>query len=376
MFMIKRTTISLIIGCILIGIITVVGVRLWLETNFSKNEDGEVLIGYVTNSRTNEVLVVDLINKAIKDRIPTGGPIHKGPFGIDITPDGEHIYVTNPELNNVLVINTNDHKIEATIPVGSYPMDIIISPDGKFAYIICEKSREIYIIETKSNTVTTVISVGIELGRATISPNGSLLLVLSGDKVLVIDTKTSRVKETIKVEDDGYRASDVAFTPDSRYAYVGSERAHDGYVPKIFVIDVEGSSVVNVIENVTLRPFPDSSINDLAVSPDGHLLYVADSNGHTLTIINTTTNTIIMKMKAKPPNTYGGPRMVVFSPDSRFAYLLYGGGIPIDAPVSEQSSAITIFDTSRFSWHEGLVATIMLGKHAGAMRMTIRTETK
>ena len=223
------------IVCVLMGIIIGAGAHLWLGLNFSNAGEvsnageGKELIAYITNSWTNELLVVDLASKVVKNRIPTGGPLHKGPCGIDITPDGGRIYVTNPELDNVLVVNTTNHRIEANTSVGRRPIDIVISRDGRFAWVLCSDSHEVYIIQTESNRIVNIISVDAAPHCAAISPDGSWLYVgtsrfwyqgsmyCASGKILVINASANTVMEIIDLG-SGTWVSNVVFTPDSRYA--------------------------------------------------------------------------------------------------------------------------------------------------------------
>lgn len=337
------------------------------------------LIAWVTSDHSNEVLVVDLINKNIKNRILTGGPRGHGPFGIDVMPNDGRVYVTHPKLGNVLVINTTTQKIQATIYVGKRPEDIVIGPDGRFAYVLCSDTHEVYVIQTKTNTIVNVITLDSKPRNAAITPDGSCLYITTSKfwyqdtvycasgKVLVINTKTNTVIDAIEFE-NGIYTSDVVFTPDCRYAYIGSPSVNNNN--SIPVVDVDEKVIVDVIKDVTLSRFPDSTVDGMAVSPDGHLLYATDLNGYTLTVINTTTNKIIRKIEANHPDTYGGPRKVAFSPDGMFAYLLYWGGIPIHGGGGGHPGIIAIIDTNKTSWPQCLVGTIELGK-PGAQEIVI-----
>jgi YVTN family beta-propeller protein len=54
------------------------------------------------------------------------------PFGVDVTPDGSNVYVTN--LNNtVSVIDTATNAVSATISVGNGPVGVAFTPDGSEA---------------------------------------------------------------------------------------------------------------------------------------------------------------------------------------------------------------------------------------------------
>jgi len=307
----------------------------------------EGLIAFVANHNTKEVLVVDLTNQIVKDRIQIKGPGERdyGPLGIAITPDGKAVYVANVVVDNVVVINSTSHGIEATIPVGEWPVDVVISPDGSRAYVQCSDSHEVYVIRIEDNTVESVVDVGGQVGYAAVSSDGRWLYVTVSDSLAIVDTTDNTVADRIFVDADW--PWDVELSRDGRYAYV--------------------REVSSIIMDVTLWRFPDGSINDLALSPDGRMLYAAGSNGHTLARIDTTTNRVISKFDANLPDTYGGPSQVAFSPDGRTAYLLYWGGIAIDTPLPDLPSAIALYSTETNRIEE----VLKLGDRAGASRIVI-----
>lgn len=53
------------------------------------------------------------------------------PFGLDISPDGNTVYVTESGLNAVAVIDVATLSVSGHIPVGWFPAKIKVSPDGK-----------------------------------------------------------------------------------------------------------------------------------------------------------------------------------------------------------------------------------------------------
>jgi YVTN family beta-propeller protein len=52
------------------------------------------------------------------------------PFGVAVTPDGKHAYVTNFNSNTVSVIDTASETVVATVAVGTAPFGVAVTPDG------------------------------------------------------------------------------------------------------------------------------------------------------------------------------------------------------------------------------------------------------
>jgi YVTN family beta-propeller protein len=108
---------------------------------------------YVTNGASNTVSVIDTATNAVVTTIPVGS----SPAGIAIAPDGGFVYVTNVGSNTVSVIQREtpsiapgpvDHdvvrggsgddttiNVVATIPVGSRPWGVAVTPDGSHVFV-------------------------------------------------------------------------------------------------------------------------------------------------------------------------------------------------------------------------------------------------
>jgi YVTN family beta-propeller protein len=77
------------------------------------------------------------------------------PRGVAVTPDGNHVYVTNAASDTVSVIDTATKKVVATVPVGENPFSVAVTSDGKHAYV-----TNVSVIDTASNTVAVTVPVG------------------------------------------------------------------------------------------------------------------------------------------------------------------------------------------------------------------------
>jgi YVTN family beta-propeller protein len=81
------------------------------------------------------------------------------PFGVDVTPDGSNVYVTN--LNNtVSVIDTATNAVSATISVGNGPVGVAFTPDGSEAYVANQFDHTVSVVATATNTAVATVDVG------------------------------------------------------------------------------------------------------------------------------------------------------------------------------------------------------------------------
>jgi len=182
------------------------------------------------------------------------------PMGIAISPDYNKIYVTNSGSDSVAVINATTYQIIDTIPVGRMPYGIAVTPDGGSVYVANNEDNTVSLINTSSGKVTATISVGGAPYCVRANP-------VSGD-IYVTNT-------------------------------------NDG---TISVIRGKG-----VIATIPVGKYP---TNGLAVTPDGSLLFVANSDSNNVSAINMTTNTAMYSV-----NTGTGPTCVAISPDGWYAYV-------------------------------------------------------
>jgi YVTN family beta-propeller protein len=91
-----------------------------------------VPFAFVTNEASHTVSVIDTGNKP--PVVVSGAAVGSFPFGVAVTPDGTHVYVTNGESDTVSVIGTNPIlSVTATVGVGGAPFGVAVTPDGKLA---------------------------------------------------------------------------------------------------------------------------------------------------------------------------------------------------------------------------------------------------
>ncbi len=118
--------------------------------------------------------------------IPTG----TSPYGVAVTPDGRHAYVTNNDSNSVSVIDTASNTVTATIPAEKDPRGVAVTPDGRHAYVANSVSASVSVIDTASNTVTATIPTGTSPRGVAVTPDGRHAYVTNNgsNSVSVIDT--------------------------------------------------------------------------------------------------------------------------------------------------------------------------------------------
>jgi YVTN family beta-propeller protein len=238
---------------------------------------------YVANSFTSSVSVIDTTAGTV---IGTPISVGSGPWGVAITPDGAHVYVTSNDDHTVSVIATATNTVVATIPAVHNPAALAITPDGAHVYVTSTCDNAVSVIDTATNTVGATITLAglsncfVDPFAVAITPDGAHVYVADyGNSVSVIDTATNTViGAPIPV---GNGPWGIAITPDGAHVYVTNSDDNT-----VSVIATATNTVVGAPIPVGDEPLGITS------SPDGAHVYVANGADGTVSVINTATNTV------------------------------------------------------------------------------------
>jgi DNA-binding beta-propeller fold protein YncE len=209
------------------------------------------------------------------------------------------VYVANEADGTVTPIRVASNTAGRPIRVGPAPALIAISPDGQIAYVV---------------------------GVGSLVPGAVAPVTLTA-----IRTATNRPGRVITVcapeNLGGVIAPDaIAITPDSRTVYVSCPGE---------VVPVRAGA------DTTSEPIRVSSAGALAMAADGRTVYVANSDGDTITPISTATD------QPGPPIVVGpSPDAMAVTPDGRTVLVLTSTGVtavtPVDAATNRAGKPMVI----------------------------------
>jgi YVTN family beta-propeller protein len=134
---------------------------------------------YVTSVLDGQVIAVSRAGRLTA--IDVGGEPQKEL----LTPDGRTLYVVNPDLDEIEVVNTATNALRARIPVhrpgdpyrGASPDSLALSPDGTTLYTTLAGENAVAVIDVASGSVRGRIPTGWQPSSVTVSADGSLLYV-------------------------------------------------------------------------------------------------------------------------------------------------------------------------------------------------------
>ena len=249
------------------------------------SKDGNTL--YVSCGGAGSVYVIDTTQPTYP--VTTTLAAGKSPTGIAVTPNGKELYVANPGSGTVSVFATSGSPPPKTISSGGAPALVLFTEQGKQADLLNSAGvGYVQFIKTVSGTVSS--STGA--GGSIFAPNGfvadhsaSIVYITSESYVTLCDAKSGKVTKEILVAPNifpGTGLGQPAVTPNGKYLYVAYNYEGNTLLNEVAMFDVATGKIVGTLIPVGAFPFW------LQMAPNGDRLYVANKEGNSVTVIDTT----------------------------------------------------------------------------------------
>lgn len=240
---------------------------------------------YITNTGSNTVTVLDLVNLR-QDRVLAVG---SEPTGIAANPTKNEVYAVNTGSGTVSVVDAVQNRVVATVPVHRKPYFIDVDNTGTRAYVANSGSNNISVIDLNKRREVRAIGVGEGPGLAKISPDGSTLVVTNriSNSVSIVDAKSFRVRASF---DGCSQATDAVILSDSSKAFIACSGGHQvmviGLARPQSPIDLDRSDRFLTYLDVGQTPV------HLALKPDGGEIFVCNFDSDSVSEIATGTNEV------------------------------------------------------------------------------------
>jgi YVTN family beta-propeller protein len=277
---------------------------------------------YVSNFDDGTVSVIDAATRQVTATVAVGA----GPIGVAAAPGGARLYVANFLDGSVSLLSTRRNRLLATLPVGDSANGIAVTPDGAFAVVsdtfsgraaivatdrfevvaqvpagmqpsglALDPSGEIVFVTDFGSQTITVVDVGARLRRAIIPPNvnGQRPLALAiaaatgrgyvaqfqSRSLTIIEADSLRLGLNFFPLTPGHRPEAVVMTAAGDLAYVASHDEATG-AGHVTIVDGRADERITAIR-VGLVP------EALALAADEERLYVANTGGDSVSVVNT-----------------------------------------------------------------------------------------
>jgi YVTN family beta-propeller protein len=264
--------------------------------NVAVSQDGKFIYGTVGAA-------ISVISSTT-NRVVTTVPVGATAVNIAVSPNGAFVYVTcdNGTGNGyVAVVDTATYQVIATVPMGyGFPSNgLDVTPDGTYVYV--SNSQNVSVIATATNTVVATVFVGATATGVAITPDGAFVYVtrFRSDDIMVISTATNTVVAAVRsggggpyVDRSGPEA--IAVTPNGAFVYVANFSSNN-----ITVIETATNTVVKVFPSGGIGP------TGVGVTPDGAFLYVTNNGdvatpntqNDTISVFETSTHAFVSTIK-------------------------------------------------------------------------------
>jgi YVTN family beta-propeller protein len=197
-------------------------------------------------------------------------------------------YVATAYNDTITIIDAATNRIAKTIDASGYPLAVAASSDGRWVFVANVDSSTISVVDTATKEITRAISlpartypqdlaVSADDRRLYTISVGSATPKIAG-MLFTIDIATGLVAQTLALPDDYPLA--VRSAPDGDLAYVANSGSDS-----LSIIDTETNTV---IVRVPVGRAPVA----LALSPDGALVYTANAVSSTVSVVDTAAHAV------------------------------------------------------------------------------------
>ncbi len=259
------------------------------------------------------------------DGLAIAGRVEVGPEprGVVIGADGKTAYVAVGVANEVVRIDLDAKKVTGRLEVPREPRALAIAPDGRTLVVGCARAGVMGLIDLEGWSIRHVQGVdGANLRQVAIDPKGEQAYVTNMknrefattkqfiDLGWVLGQRVSRVKldgskryETLSLDPQGRAAGDadgLAISPDGSILAVGLGGTHELMLFRTDLRrlpwrqngsrDVMSPDLINDQEGRWTRIALGGRPTELAFSPDGGRLYVANYLSDAVQVINVKRN--------------------------------------------------------------------------------------
>ncbi len=196
--------------------------------------------------------------------------------------DGNRLFVSVPDKNQIAVVDTVSWKVVAKVAVGPRPGRLALQADGAALWTTLEEGL-VAVVDTARLTVAARIPTGAGRHEIVLAADGRLAYVTNRDaRTLSVIDALRRVK--LRDVPLGVAPTAVAWSPLARMAYVTSEEA--GTVTAVG--ETEGGKP-GVVARMTAEP----GLTQIRFAPGGRLGFVVNPRDHRLLILDAARNRIV-----------------------------------------------------------------------------------
>ena len=123
--------------------------------------------GFISNIGSGSVTAIDLRTAAPPASTPTG----RGAEGVDVTPDGREIWVSNRDEDTVSIVDAASMRVVSSVRAEGFPIRVHITRDGTRALVTVPRRDQLLVFDVARR----MLRASIDLPRAPVETQGRLL---------------------------------------------------------------------------------------------------------------------------------------------------------------------------------------------------------
>lgn len=278
-----------------------------------------------------------------------------GPHGVAVSPDKKFYYVSlghGRPYGSAWKYSTKDDSVLGQVTLGLFPATMDVSPDGEFLYVV-NFNLHGDMVPSSVSVVATGPMLEVKRIETCIMPHGSRFNPLGtkhysacmmNDMLVEIDTRSFKVSRHFLLTKGKEMGMTGAPAVHSMKGMQGMDMSVHGMEPpksgdvtcsptwaqpsidgsSIFVACNKSSEIVEVDANkwTVVRRIPaGAGVYNLAVTKDGRLLVGTNKRDQSVSVFEIKTGRELARLKAKRKVLHG----VTVSPDNRYAFVSVEG---------------------------------------------------
>jgi YVTN family beta-propeller protein len=215
--------------------------------------DGHTLI--IAMSGSNELVLIDRTTGVEKQRITASDP-----YQIGFSPDAKFFVAASLRLDRIDIYDGSTFQLLHRLPAATMPSHIAFSRDSKTVFVTLQGTSGLISIDLASGKVNWTAPVGRQPAGIVTRPGGTLLVgIMGSDHIVEVDPSNGSVIRRIQT---GNGAHNFLASTDGKTLYVTNRVAGT-----ISILNAETLAVTGTLQ-------APGGPDDMALSPDGHELWV------------------------------------------------------------------------------------------------------
>ncbi len=259
---------------------------------------------YVPNGISNTVDVIDPATYQIIESFPAGDePQHVVP-----SYDMKTLWVLNNQGDSLTQIDPSTGKKGETVQVDD-PYNLYYTPDGKYALVVAERLQRLDFRDPQTMRLQHSLAVPCKgVNHLDYSTNGRYLIASCefSNELVKVDVVERKVLGTLRLPRRRGQPQDVRLSPDGKVFYVADMRVHG-----VYLIDGESFTVLDFLPT-------GKGAHGLNVSRDSKVLYVSNRGEGSISVIDFVTRKVVNKWRFPGG---GSPDMGGLSIDGKVLWL-------------------------------------------------------